>query len=42
MFICALGTMALARSTILVLGIFGTKTSPPSICSMQLMTKRTP
>ncbi|OPZ74914.1 MAG: hypothetical protein BWY80_00376 [Firmicutes bacterium ADurb.Bin456] len=40
--ICASGAMAFARSVIFILGILGTKTSPPCICSMALITKRTP
>ena len=40
--ISASGAMALARSITRILGILGTNTSPPSICSMARMTKRTP
>jgi hypothetical protein len=36
------GAMASARSRMVMLGIFGTKTSPPCMCSRQCMTNRTP
>ena len=36
------GAITCARSVILVLGIFGTNTSPPNILSILEITKRTP
>ena len=36
------GATARARSITVMLGILGTNTSPPCICSRQRITKRTP